>query len=195
MRDESSVPTKYAPERFRTRVFRDLAQDFGNIVESAATVTFDKISDFLHGIGEALKVIIEVSERMQGLCRWDPPTSEARSRRRRWLQGCEEVDEAPRQRVLVEARRMERHAQRHLTQHSPALRYKPPRSRVAGFLRLGGQPRLLAAKAPHRQTTRFPAGLALSVILEVPQFLRELPSLRNAPRGFNLFEAIIVLLG
>ena len=32
-------------------------------------------------------------------------------------------------------------------------------------------------------------------ILEVPQFLRELPSLRNAPRGFNLFEAIIVLLG
>ena len=30
---------------------------------------------------------------------------------------------------------------------------------------------------------------------EVPQFLRELPSLRNAPRGFNLFEAIIVLLG
>lgn len=31
--------------------------------------------------------------------------------------------------------------------------------------------------------------------LEVPQFLRELPSLRNAPRGFNLFEAIIVLLG
>ena len=28
-----------------------------------------------------------------------------------------------------------------------------------------------------------------------PQFLRELPSLRNAPRGFDLFEAIIVLLG
>lgn len=138
MRDESSVPTKYAPERFRTRAFRDLAQDFGNIVESAATVTFDKISDFLHGIGEALKVIIEVSERMQGICRWYPPTSEARSRRRRWLQGCEDVDEAPRQRVLVEARRMERHAQRRLTRQSPALRYKPatlPRVGLSPFRR------------------------------------------------------------
>ena len=58
-----------APERFRTRVFRDLAQDFGNIVESAATVNVERIPDFLHGIGEALKVIIEVAERMQGICR------------------------------------------------------------------------------------------------------------------------------
>ena len=58
-----------APERFRTRVFRDLAQDFGNIVESATTVNLERIPDFLHGIGEALKVIIEVSERMHGICR------------------------------------------------------------------------------------------------------------------------------
>lgn len=58
-----------APERFRTRVFRDLAQDFGNIVESAAMVNLERVPDFLHGIGEALKVIIEVSERMHGICR------------------------------------------------------------------------------------------------------------------------------
>ena len=58
-----------APERFRTRVFRDLAQDFGNIVESAAMVNIERIPDFLHGIGEALKVIIEVANRMQGICR------------------------------------------------------------------------------------------------------------------------------
>ena len=58
-----------APERFRTRVFRDLAQDFGNIVDFAATVKLERIPDFLHGIGEALKVIIEVAERMHGICR------------------------------------------------------------------------------------------------------------------------------
>ena len=58
-----------APERFRTRVFRDLSQDFGNIVESAATVNLERVPDFLHGIGEALKVIIEVANRMQGICR------------------------------------------------------------------------------------------------------------------------------
>ena len=58
-----------APERFRTRVFRDLVQDFGNIVESAAMLKLERIPDFLHGIGEALKVIIEVAERMQGICR------------------------------------------------------------------------------------------------------------------------------
>ena len=58
-----------APERFRTRVFRDLAQDFGNIVESAAMLKLERIPEFLHGIGEALKVIIEVANRMQGICR------------------------------------------------------------------------------------------------------------------------------
>jgi len=58
-----------APERFRTRVFRDLAQDFGNIVESAAMLKLERIPDFLYGIGEALKVIIEVANKMQGICR------------------------------------------------------------------------------------------------------------------------------
>ena len=58
-----------APERFRTRVFRDLAQDFGNIVKSAAMLKTERMPDFLHGIGEALRVIIEVAERMQGICR------------------------------------------------------------------------------------------------------------------------------
>ena len=50
-------------------MFRDLAQDFGNIVESAATVKLERIPDFLHGIGEVLKAIIEVAEKMQGICR------------------------------------------------------------------------------------------------------------------------------
>ena len=58
-----------APECFRTRVFRDLARDFGNIVESAAKVNFERMPDFLHGIGDGLKVIIEVASRMQGICR------------------------------------------------------------------------------------------------------------------------------
>ena len=58
-----------APERFRTRIFRDLAQDFGKIVESAARVNIERMPDFLHGIGDALKVIIEVANRMQGICR------------------------------------------------------------------------------------------------------------------------------
>lgn len=58
-----------APERFRTRVFRDLAQDFANIVASAATVNFEKMPDFLRGICEALKVIIDVANKMQGICR------------------------------------------------------------------------------------------------------------------------------
>lgn len=104
-----------APERFRTRVFRDLAQDFSNIVESAATVKHERIPDFLHGIGEALKAIIEVAEKKQGICRWNPLTTEGRRRRRRWLQGCKEGHEVPRQRVLGEARRVERHAERGLT--------------------------------------------------------------------------------
>lgn len=58
-----------APERFRTQVFRDLAQDCNNIVESAAMLKLERIPDFLHGIGEALKVIIEVGNRMQGIYR------------------------------------------------------------------------------------------------------------------------------
>ena len=58
-----------APECFRTRVFRDLARDFGEITASAAKVNFERMPDFLQGIGEALKVIIYVANRMQGICR------------------------------------------------------------------------------------------------------------------------------
>ena len=58
-----------APECFRTRVFRDLARDFGEITASAAKVNFGRMPDFLQGIGEALKVIIYVANRMRGICR------------------------------------------------------------------------------------------------------------------------------
>ncbi len=49
--------------------FRDLARDFGETVASAAKVSFERTPDFLHGICEALKGIIEVANRMQGICR------------------------------------------------------------------------------------------------------------------------------
>ena len=57
------------PESMIRITTRELAQDFGSIVESAATVNVERIPDFLHGIGEALKVIIGVANRMQGICR------------------------------------------------------------------------------------------------------------------------------
>ena len=83
-----------APERYRMRVFRDFAKDVGDIAEAGARVNFVTMPDFLNGVGEALKVIIEVGNRMQGICRWYPPTTAGRSRRRRWLQGCEEAHQA-----------------------------------------------------------------------------------------------------
>lgn len=58
-----------APERFRTRVFRDLARDFSEIVLSGSKVDFERIPSFLRGVAESLKMIIEVSESMQGVCR------------------------------------------------------------------------------------------------------------------------------
>ena len=155
-----------APERFRTRVFRDLAQDFGSIVESAATVNIERIPDFLHGIGEALKVIIEVAERMQGICRRYPPTTEGRSRRRRWLQGCEEGHEAPRQRVLVEARRVERHARRHLTRQFLALRHKPatlPRVGLSSFRRSTTPP---GRKSPTQANVARSGGLGVELAFD-----------------------------
>ena len=118
---------------YRMRVFRDFAQDFSNIFESAAMLKFERIPDFLYGIGETLKVIIEVGNRMQGICRWHPPTTAGRSRRRRWLQGCEEGHEAQGQRVLGEARRVERHAQRRLTRQFRTLRQKPATSPRVGL--------------------------------------------------------------
>ncbi|MBO7684077.1 MAG: hypothetical protein J6T51_05075 [Kiritimatiellae bacterium] len=58
-----------APERYRMRVFRDFAKDVGDIAEAGARVNFVTMPDFLNGVGEALKVIIEVGNRMQGICR------------------------------------------------------------------------------------------------------------------------------
>ena len=58
-----------APERYRMRVFRDFAKDVGDIAEAGTRVNFAAMPDFLNGVGEALKVIIEVGNRMQGICR------------------------------------------------------------------------------------------------------------------------------
>lgn len=58
-----------APERYRMRVFRDFAKDIGDIAEAGTRVNFVTMPDFLNGVGEALKVIIEVGNRMQGICR------------------------------------------------------------------------------------------------------------------------------
>ena len=58
-----------APERFRTRVFRDFARDVNDLTVAGAKVDFGKIPGFLDGIAEALKVIIEVGARLHGICR------------------------------------------------------------------------------------------------------------------------------
>ena len=58
-----------APERFRTRVFRDFARDVNDLTVAGAKVDFGKIPGFLDGIAEALKVIIEVGTRLHGICR------------------------------------------------------------------------------------------------------------------------------
>ena len=92
-----------APTRFRTRVFRDLSQNFNDIVESSLKVDFAELPKAIDSLSQTLKVIIEVSRKMQGICRWYPPTTEGRSRQRRWLQGCEERHKAARQCVLGEA--------------------------------------------------------------------------------------------
>ena len=58
-----------APERYRMRVFRDFSKDVSDIAEAGARVNFVSMPDFLNGVGEALKVIIEVGNKMQGICR------------------------------------------------------------------------------------------------------------------------------
>ena len=58
-----------APERYRMRVFRNFSKDVGDIADAGARVNFVSMPDFLKGVGEALKVIIEVGNRMQGICR------------------------------------------------------------------------------------------------------------------------------
>jgi len=58
-----------APERYRMRVFRDFSKDVNDIADAGARVNLVSMPDFLNGVGEALKVIIEVGNRMQGICR------------------------------------------------------------------------------------------------------------------------------
>ena len=58
-----------APERFRTRVFRDLSQNFSDIVATASQIDIDDLPATFNGVTDALKVIIDVSRKMQGICR------------------------------------------------------------------------------------------------------------------------------
>lgn len=67
--NDNDYRLRCAPERFRTRVFRDLAQNFNDIVDSAAKFDFSELPDSINGISQAIKVIIDVSRKMQGICR------------------------------------------------------------------------------------------------------------------------------
>ena len=67
--NDNDYRLRCAPERFRTRVFRDLAQNFNDIVDSAAKFDFGELPDSINGISQALKVIVDVSRKMQGICR------------------------------------------------------------------------------------------------------------------------------
>ena len=58
-----------APERFRTRVFRDLAQSVGELVAAGARIDFKAFPYYLQGIEKQLKVIVDFGARMQGICR------------------------------------------------------------------------------------------------------------------------------
>ena len=58
-----------APERFRTRVFRDLAQSVGDLVAAGARIDFKAFPHYLHGIENQLKVIVDFGAKMQGICR------------------------------------------------------------------------------------------------------------------------------
>lgn len=165
-----------APERYRMRVFRDFAKDIGDIAEAGARVNFVFMPDFLNGVGEALKVIIEVGNRMQGICRWYPPTTAGRSRRRRWLQGCKEVHQASWKRLLVEARRMERHAKRSLTARASASLAKPATSPRVGLFASGQ----VSARPSRRNATR------ANVARSAPLHLRRLAELLPQVFGFGL---------
>lgn len=58
-----------APEKYRSRVFRDLAQDFSDIVSASATIDLVMLPDTVNGIADALKIIIDIAKKMQGVCR------------------------------------------------------------------------------------------------------------------------------
>ena len=50
-------------------MFRDLSQDFGDIVSAASRIDLDDLPATVNGVTDALKVIIDVSRKMQGICR------------------------------------------------------------------------------------------------------------------------------
>jgi len=58
-----------APERFRTRVFRDLSQSIGELVAAGAKINFDAFPSYLAGIEKHLKVIVDFGAKMQVICR------------------------------------------------------------------------------------------------------------------------------
>ena len=112
-----------------------------------------------------VKVIIEVANRMHGICRWYPPTTEGRSRRRRWLQGCEEGHEAPRQRVLVEARRVECHAERDLTRIQPKPAAEPRNLACGGLSSFRRATTPPARKSPTQANVARSDGLGVELAL------------------------------
>ena len=67
--NDNDYRLRCAPERFRTRVFRDLAQNFNDIVASASQIDLDDLPSTANGVTDALKIIIDVSRKMQGICR------------------------------------------------------------------------------------------------------------------------------
>jgi hypothetical protein len=50
-------------------VFRDLSQDFGDIVAAASQIDLDDLPSTVNGVTDALKVIIDVAKKMQSVCR------------------------------------------------------------------------------------------------------------------------------
>lgn len=103
-----------APEKYRTRVFRDLSQDFNDIVAASTAVDFKELPDTMNGVSDALAVIIEVAKKMQGICR--------RAKK-----------DIKRLGFLVASRPLGRSAPRHLTALASPLSTSPPRCRVSGF--------------------------------------------------------------
>ena len=67
--NDNDYRLRCAPEKYRTRIFRDLAQDFSDIVAASATIELAKLPDTVSGVSDALAVIIDVAKKMQGICR------------------------------------------------------------------------------------------------------------------------------
>ena len=126
-----------APTRFRTRVFRDLSQNFNDIVESSLKVDFAELPKAIDSLSQTLKVIIEVSRKMQGICR-----RAKKDIKRRGSAFWAKLDAWNALRSAV--RRPE-----------PAPRpTSPPRCRVSGFLHKVGQVPAPRAETRHGPSSR-----------------------------------------